>query len=306
MKITTNSPKAYISGLLFASMALSLFADASRTAIPLDADWRFALEEGDTNNATARFDDSAWETVTLPHTWNALDGQDGGANYFRGTGWYRTHFRLPPEAKNRRVLVEFDAASRVADVFLNGQPVGTHTGAFARFRFDITDRVNLSGDNVLAVRVNNAANDIIPRNGDFTQFGGLYRPARLLLTAPAHLATLDYASPGVELVQRQVTPERAGVDAVVKLANDAAKKFSGSVEITVWQGDSQKVVSAKTNVTLAPRSTATVTLALEITKPHLWNGVADPFVYRDDNFAVHTMAARWTPSSNPWVCVISR
>jgi beta-galactosidase len=271
--------------LFLAPVVLLLAANLSaagspRMTVPLDAGWRFVLQEGSNGWAAPEFDDRGWETVSLPHTWNAFDGQDGGSNYFRGTGWYRTHFTLPPEAKGRRVLVEFDAASRMADVFVNGQAVGSHMGAFARFRFDITGRVHWTGDNVLAVRVNNAANDFIPRGGDFTQGGGLYRHARLLLTAPAHLATLDYASPGVELVQHQVSTNRADVDAVVKLANDSPEEFSGEVEVEVWQDDSNKVVSAKTEVALAPGSSAVAALPLEISRPRLWDGVADPFVYR--------------------------
>ena len=168
-----------------------------RVISSLDQDWRFVLHDAVADWAAPQFDDSTWDLISLPHTWNVFDGQDGGKNYFRGSGLYRRHFRLPPEAAGRRILLEFDGASRQADVFLNGRTVGTHAGAFARFRFDVTDAVSTTGDNVLAVRVNNASSDIIPLGGDFTQCGGLYRRARLLFTAPVHIATLDRASAGV-------------------------------------------------------------------------------------------------------------
>ena len=261
-------------GILHAAAALE-----TRLTLPLDG-WRFNLSEATNEPAAARFEDAAWEAVTLPHTWNAFDGGTGDKHYFRGTGWYRTHFKLPATAADQRVLLEFDAASRSAEVFLNGHRLGTHIGGFARFRFDATDAVSFSGDNLLAVRVNNATNDFIPRNGDFTLFGGLYRKARVLLTAPAHLATLDHASPGVFFTACHVSTNGAEVDVRVEFANDSARKFSGAIRVTVNSPDGAKIISQSAPVKLAAGGAAETNLSLKISRPHLWNGVADPFVYQ--------------------------
>jgi beta-galactosidase len=270
---------AFLAVLLFTALCFSAAA-SPRLTIPLEANWHFIFANGDNSWAETSQDDSVWEVVSLPHTWNNFDGEDGGGDYRRGTGWYRTHFTLPPDAAGRRVLVEFDAACKVADVFVNGKAVGTHTGAFARFRFDITDVVHLRGDNVLAVRVNNAPSQIVPISGDFTQFGGLYRPARLLLTAPVHIATLDHASPGVYLTQRSVTAAEARVDARVKLANDSGENFTGAVRVRVEDADGNPVKTADAKTQLASGTNAEVTVPLTISKPHLWNGIADPYQYR--------------------------
>ena len=251
-----------------------------RSVIPLEANWRFTLADGNTEWSAQPFDDSAWETVSLPHTWNNFDGQDGGGDYRRGTGWYRTRFQLPANLDDRRVLVEFDGACKVAEVFVNGTPVGTHTGAFARFRFDITGAVHPGGENLLAVRVNNAASQIVPISGDFTQFGGLYRPGRLLLTAPVHIATLDRASPGVYLTQHLITAAQAQVDAKVKLANNSPKGFQGEVRIRVEDADGQPVVAAESKTVLAAGQNGEVSIPLTIANPHRWNGVADPYQYQ--------------------------
>src|SRR5690242_3715054 len=183
--------------------AFLVFATAlpARQTVLLDH-WRFTREPQTKDPAASSFDDSTWQNVALPHTWNAFDGGTGDTDYFRGTGWYRAHFTLPASARKDRVLLEFDGASLRADVYVNGVFLGTHIGGFARFRFDATDAAHFSGDNLVAVRVNNASSDFIPRNGDFTIFGGLYRPARILLTSPAHIATLDHASPGVFLTAK--------------------------------------------------------------------------------------------------------
>lgn len=257
----------------------SVVAAQGRETLPLN-DWRFELSEATNAPAEIHFDDSTWKTVILPHTWNAFDGELGDKHYFRGTGWYRTRFKLPPEAMHQRVLLEFDGASLSAEVFVNGKRLGKHIGGFARFRFDATDAVNFSGTNLVAVRVNNASTDYIPRNGDFTMFGGLYRPARLLLTSPAHIATLDHASPGVFLTATNVSTTNADVVARIELANDAAKNFSGTVRVTVKTPDGAKVISKSAKIKIPAHSTVETQFPFSISHPHLWNGVADPFVYQ--------------------------
>ena len=97
-----------------------------------------APAHGQQRRARDAFDDSSWASVTLPHTWNATDGQDGGNNYYRGIGWYRRHYTLPASAAGKRVFLQFDGANIVAVVYVNGTMVGTHRGGFARFRFDVT------------------------------------------------------------------------------------------------------------------------------------------------------------------------
>ena len=272
-----------ITTLLLALLALPLSIPCQagpRSTVSLDPDWKFTRQEGAPDWASASFDDSGWDTVSLPHTWNAFDGQSGDRNYYRGTGWYRRHFRLPPEAAGRRVLLEFDGASRVTDVFVNGRAVGSHAGAFARFRFDVTDVVSAQGDNVLAVRVNNAPGGIIPLGGDFTQCGGLYRRVRLLFTEPVHIATLDHGSPGIFLTQRAVTAERAEVEARVQLANDSRGKVTATVRVRIQAADGTPVATATAPVSLEPGARSEVVLPIALAKPHLWNGVADPYCYR--------------------------
>lgn len=264
---------------LWVSAVYGVAENSPRGLLPLDAGWRFLFAEGDDTWAEVGHADFDWAAVTLPHTWNNFDGQDGGNNYQRGNGWYRTHFKLPRDAKNQRVLVEFDAACKLADVFVNGKSVGSHIGAFARFRFDITDFINPEADNVLAVRVNNASSQIIPRSADFTQFGGLYRPARLVFTAPVHIATLDHASPGVYLAQRKVTAEAAQADARVKLVNESKNTFKGVIRVRVADTTGQPVMMTDRKIQLAAGQNSEVTVPLMFTKPHLWNGLADPYQY---------------------------
>ncbi len=128
--------------------------------------------------------------MNLPHTWNNLDGQDGGNNYYRGIGWYRMHLPMDAGYTNRNFFLKFDGAFSVTDVYVNGNYLGQHQGGFAAFVFDATSYINVGGDNIIAVKINNAFNTSIPPlTADFTFFGGLYRDVHLLVTGPgANLA----------------------------------------------------------------------------------------------------------------------
>ena len=123
-----------LGALLFACLAAASAAapaESGREEVPLTSGWRF--HPGDEADASqARFDDSSWQAVDLPHTWNGLDGEDGGNNYRRGAGWYRRHLPVGRSLAGRRLYLQFDGASLKADVFVNGVQIvrdGDHTGA---------------------------------------------------------------------------------------------------------------------------------------------------------------------------------
>ena len=130
---------------------VAMAAERSRT--PIDNIWSFV--ESDVQGAESPdFDDSRWRHVTLPHTFNGSDGDDGGG-YYRGPAWYRTHVTMPARSGGRRYFLEFDGAALATDLWINGRRIGRHEGGFARFRFDVTDALR-DGRNCIAIRVDNS------------------------------------------------------------------------------------------------------------------------------------------------------
>ena len=105
----------------------------------------------------------AAEAVTLPHTWNAIDGQDGGNDYWRGTATYTKQFRkddvgaLHEAPDGSRVYIEFKGAAMTADVILNGKHLAHHEGGYSTFRAELTEA--LEDENLLVVTVDNGVND---------------------------------------------------------------------------------------------------------------------------------------------------
>ncbi len=256
---------------------------AGRIDTSLDGAWRF-LRADAAGAQLASFDDSAapWSDVTLPHTWNALDGEDGGSNYHRGIGWYRRHLTAPADfvaGGGRQAFVQFDGANIVTDVYLNGTHLGQHRGGFAAFRYDVTS-VLTAGDNVLAVKVDNTfVDDVPPLSADFTFFGGLYRDAHLLTAAPLHVDVEDFASSGVYITPANVGVAGADLSARVRVKNAGAAAADADVSLALVDARGVLVQRFSATTSVGAGMTADVTLSGLIATPHLWNGRADPYLY---------------------------
>src|SRR5208282_5672438 len=236
-----------------------------RTDIVLDFNWRF-IQQAVSGAQATNFDDSSWTNVNLPHTWDIPDGQSYPAsNYYRGIGWYRTHYTVDSSYAGRHFFLKFDGAFSVADVWINGNYLGEHQGGFAAFAFDVAPYVNVGADNVIAVKVNNAVNaNIPPLAADFTMWGGIYRDVHLLVTDPVQISPLDYGSPGIYLTTTSVSSNSANLQ-VTTVVSDAATNF----------------VTTLTNVvTLPALSVSNVVTDTVIANPHLWNGLTDPYLYQ--------------------------
>ncbi len=199
--------------------------------------------------------------VTLPHTWNAIDGQDGGNDYWRGTAVYTKRFACPALEPGCRAILEFQAAAMTADVSLNGQQLAHHEGGYSTFRVDLTDA--LEEDNVLTVSVDNSDNDrVYPQKADFTFYGGLYRDVNLITVPAEHFELLKDGTPGIK-----VTPT-VDLDTRIACVKVETWQNSGPVSITV-DGQTQTVVPVDGH--------AEAVFLLE--NVHLWDGINDPYLY---------------------------
>ena len=180
---------------LMVSMLLGLTHAVARTTVTLGGDWSFA--RGDQPDQ--------WQPVVIPHTWNAQDGTT--VDYYRGPAIYRCRFDAPAISQSNRTFIRFEGVSQDATVWLNGKRLGRHRGAFTAFCFELTALLKPTG-NELRVEVTNAPdNDIMPLEGDFTIFGGIYRPVSLWVLPKVCFTPLDYASTGVYISQTAVSQQ---------------------------------------------------------------------------------------------------
>jgi beta-galactosidase len=252
----------------------------SRSILSLDDSWQF-IRQDVAGAQSVSFDDSAWTAVSLPHTWNNLDGQDGGNNYYRGTGWYRKHYTVATERSGQELFIKFDGANFSTDLYVNGTFVGEHRGGFAAFAWDLTPYLTIGGDNVLAVEVSNALDAVeIPQSGDITWDGGLYRHVNLIATDPLHISVTDLASPGIYLQQTNVSAAAADLQVTTKLLNDSLMPRQATVVANLLDAAGNLVEALTSNVTLDAGVGSDVVQSTTLVHPHLWNGRSDPYLYQ--------------------------
>ncbi len=276
-----NLMKVCMAALISLVATSAGLAQAPRIDRVVNEKWKFA-RENPAGAESIHFDDSGWESIALPHTWNARDGQDGGNDYYRGTGWYRKRLRIQGPLRGKSIFLKFDGAATASKVFVNGREAGVHRGNFGAFCFDVTSLVHAGRGNIVAVRVNNARDSsITPLSGDFTIFGGIYRSVHLLILNNLSVSPLDYASPGVYVAQKEVTRKRARLQISAVIRNGSDLRRTAVVRTTIVDPSSgAKPGGAQGEIVLEPGATDTVAGELTLARPHLWEGRNDPHLYR--------------------------
>ncbi len=213
--------------------------------IKLNENWQFTKE-------------GKREQVTLPHTWNAVDGQDGGNDYYRGVCTYERTFSDPRAREGERVFLECKGVNSSCRVWVNGTQAASHDGGYSTFRADITDL--LCPDNVLKLEVDNAKTDrVYPQTADFTFYGGVYRDVDLIVVPETHFDLLFYGSGAIK-----TEPTVKDGNGVVKVT---AYSNGGEIEISLYDGD-RLVCTGKNGETFT------------VPNAKLWAGVEDPHLYR--------------------------
>ena len=270
MKTVLLQSSRLVSVVLFMLYGMSMFAQ--RQDILLNNDWNFRFSHQVQKGTEVRVD--------LPHTWNAQDALSGKIDYKRGIGNYEKNLFIRSEWKGKRLFIRFEGVNNIADVFVNRRHIGEHRGGYGAFIFEITGKVEYGKENSILVRVNNGEQlDIMPLVGDFNFYGGIYRDVHLLIIDETCISPLNYASPGVRLIQDSVSHKYAKVRAVVDLSNGGSS--NREVELNVRLLDGQRVVKEGTKkVNLSGNAAMQQEFTFEIDQPHLWNGRQDPFLYQ--------------------------
>ncbi len=209
--------------------------------------------------------DETWDFVNLPHTWNAIDGQDGGNDYYRGKGYYAKEFGKADLPEGDCYYIEIKGANSSAELFLNGKSLAAHDGGYSTWRVNITEHIQ--DKNLLVIVVDNSPNDrVYPQMADFTFYGGLYRDVNLICVSKSHFDLDYYGGPGIK-----VTPNISGKDANIEIETFITDgKLGQDIKYTILNADGAVVAKALANDTK---------VNFEIKDVHLWHGRRDPYLY---------------------------
>ena len=206
-----------------------------------------------------------WEWVNLPHTWNGIDGQDGGNDYYRGAAYYAKIVNKAELPVAERFYLELQGANSSADVYVDGKHLARHDGGYSTWRVDLTEHLGMMS--LLVVKVDNSANNTVyPQMADFTFYGGLYRDVQIICVSESHFDLDHYGSPGLA-----VTPEIVGTDAKVTVETWVTNMKPGqTLRYALYTGCGREVTTTET---------AETKVELEIKDVRLWHGRKDPYLY---------------------------
>ena len=231
-----------------------------RNVLNFNASWLFA-KQAEVPAALP----ADWEQVNLPHCWNAVDGQDGGNDYFRGTCQYAKSFAKAALPESDRYFLEIQGANASADVTFNGEKLAHHDGGYSTWRVELTEK--LQDENLLVISVDNSANETVyPQMADFTFYGGIYRDVNIICVSDSHFDLSYYGAPGIKITP-VMDGENANVEVEVFVSN---KKDGQEISYTITDREGNLVaqsVSADTKV------------AFTLENAHKWHGRKDPYLY---------------------------
>ena len=232
-----------------------------RNIVNINQGWYFSKEATAVPEALC----TDWEAVNVPHCWNAVDGQDGGNDYWRGTAYYAKSITKAELPVSDRYYLEIQGANSSADVFLNGKQLAHHDGGYSTWRVDLTE--TLEEENLLVIAVDNAANDrVYPQVADFTFYGGLYRNVNIICVPELHFDLDYYGTSGIK-----VTPVMEGADAKTEVEVYIHNVKEGQVIRYTLLNQEGKVLGTK--------DTTDKKVIFRIKNAHLWHGRKDPYLY---------------------------
>ena len=229
-----------------------------RKIVNINKDWLFIKEDIDINKDGINF-----ENVNVPHTWNAIDGSDGGDDYYRGRCWYRKTLDIINPNENGKVFLEFRGVNSSCEVYLNKEYVGRHDGGYSTFRFDITSFVK--DENVLDVCADNRYTDkVYPQKADFTFYGGIYRDVNIIYTDNTHFDLEYFGGEGL-MITPKVKEDLKG-ELEVKCFVKGSEDYK--LDITIFDSEGKEFAKLENNT------------SKELDNIHLWDSVNDPYLYK--------------------------
>ena len=269
--------------IAFIAAAASYVQDKTdREKKNIDIGWKY-LKGDQTGAETASYNDAAWATVSLPHTFDYTTQNNAG--YYRGKGWYRKHLQFPAEYANKRFTLYFEGALTVTDVWINGTRLATHSGGFDPFCYDITDNLHFDGtDNIVAVCVDNSYQTLVPPEKpdgseiDFYMNGGLYRDVWLIITnsdiyipEPIHAWSGNWNEQGGHrITHRSVTTASATVRVETWVKNAGAGARDCRLVSVMVDPTGEAVANAETSQSIPAGGVSRFVQDIAVTGPHLW------------------------------------
>ncbi|SEW53081.1 glycoside hydrolase family 2 TIM barrel-domain containing protein [Chitinophaga arvensicola] len=271
--------KYFLLWLVCWMLPVHAFTQPGRIVLNFNTNWAF--HRGEVKGAEKiAFNDKNWSGVSIPHVMRIEQKHNGGNNVYQGTGWYRRYFKIPAAGRDKRITLCFDGVQTVAGIYLNGRQVATHTGGYLGFVVDITPYVDMDKDNVLAVKVSNTDQPLVPPGKpqsklDFNYFGGIYRNVSLVMTNKVFIShpleANKIAGGGVFITYPAVSQASATMGIQTHIVNATANPVNTTLKTSLVNTSGETVATAGSEQIIAGQADKSIQQSLTVTRPQLWH-----------------------------------
>lgn len=261
--------------------------NSGRSVFNFNVGWRFI--KTDVAGAHAKqFDDSNWEVVNCPHGLELITTEASGSNNYQGPAWYRKHFTAEKALDGKQLKLHFEGVMGKCKVWLNGELLKEQFGGYLPFSVDLTGKLNIGEENVIAVWADNSDDPDYPpgkpqANLDFSYFGGIYRDVWMVATESVFVTNANdenvVSGGGIAVHYNKLSEKYVEVVAKVHVRNAEKRRNSVKVNCVLKDADGKKVASTISRISLNKLNAGTITAKLPVTKPLLWSPVK-PNLYR--------------------------
>lgn len=263
----------------FSTAGFYTIEGSGREVFSMNPAWRF--HKGEAAGAEAlQYDDSQWSVVSLPHGTEYLPTEASGCINYQGVVWYRKHFALDNALKGKKIFLHFEAIMGKSRVYVNGKQLAEHLGGYLPVVVDITDAIDWSGKNIVAVWSDNSDDKSYPpgkaqRVLDYTYFGGIYRDCWLVAHNKVHITDPNFesvtAGGGLFVAYDKVSESSADVVLKAHIRNSNRTPFKGSLHYELQSADGKVVASTKSRIAVKAGGAMSFSRKISVSKPQLWS-----------------------------------
>lgn len=221
---------------------------------------------------------NGWTTVSVPHSYNAIDGHS--PSYYRGKAYYKKTLTFTESQINHPLFLLFEGAAQAAEVSVNGKCIARHKGGYTAFAVSLKDAVR-AGDNEVIVTCDNKEDvELIPVSSDFNKNGGLHNPVFLLEMNNVYASPIKNGLYRIHVATPQVSTTSATTRVATNIVNASSQIQKLKVTLTLTDKNGKVCYKDVSTTSIAGNASTDYEKNFTLNKPHLWNGLSDPYLYK--------------------------